>query len=548
MRRGLKGRVDEARAVAREMTDPARSWPEARYETRILLGLFALAFVLRAVYARWNYAMFDDGPAFIYLAQMMEAGRWADAFAHEYHPLYSYLTHLVYTLVPDWERAGVFVSVLAGSFSLLAVYGFFRHSMGLRAAWIGALLYAVHPLAVMYSADVQSEGLYFLLFFSGVAALWRAFDEAHPGWAALAGVCSALAYLTRPEGAGIALLGAGFAGVAILRRQWSLGRGVLWMAALCLAWLLVAGPYLVTLKEQAGHWTLTKKKSVAALALLQGAAPPTGSAPAVESVPPSAPPKEARPMAPTPAWEGPIPRTAPEDPDGRGPLVGVADVFREVFSAARLEVLLAAFGLGLIGFAPGRRGGFLLAFASLYFAMFVSLRLQSGYISGRHVLPLIVLSFGYVALGLPLLGSLFAGVSRRPRIEWVASQWMALGLGLVVLISLGRQIPPHRASDLAERRVAEWFQREAMPEGLVLVGRRRVAFYAGVPYNPISALHDPREPAFLKSYGVRYAILEEEKIPKFPIISEMLSSGIAKTVHCEAAFANRACLLEFRLD
>ncbi len=555
----LKERVREARTLAIELADPRRSWPEARYESRILCGLLALALLLRAVYWTWNYAMFDDGPAFLYLAQMMEAGNWADAFAHDYHPLYSYLTTLMFQLVPDWERAGGLVSVLAGAGSLLGVYALVRHAMGLRAAWIAGLLYAVQPAAVKYSADVQSEGVYFLFFFLGVAALWRGFDECRPSFAALAGLCSALAYLTRPEGAGIALVGAGLACFMLLLRKWEIGRGALWLAALCLVWLITAGPYLHILKEQDGQWRLTKKKSIAEVVLLDEREPVEIRTP--EVVPDASfvgeekarPDGDAKPrdiakkkaekrLMNEVAWEGTLRYTPPDLRVERGLFTSLQDILEEMFSSARPELVLTVIGLCLLGFAPGRRGWFFLAFGVLYFSMFVGLRLSAGYISGRHVLSTVVLNFGYASLGLPLLGSLFARFLRVPHAESKPLVSVAVGLALVSLISLGRQLPPHRASDLAERRVAEWFQSEELPEGLVLVGRRRVAFYAGVTYNELSVLLSPKARSILDSAGVRYIIIEEDRVQRFPLVSELLGSGNLTVLHCETEQGNRACL------
>ena len=86
--------------------------------------------------------------------------------------------------------------------------------------WLGAALLVVHSRAVEFSSDVQSDGLYVGLFAAATWLAWRAIGSRRASLAAGAGVAAGLAYLTRPEGLGVALVLAAWAGGAWLSGRW----------------------------------------------------------------------------------------------------------------------------------------------------------------------------------------------------------------------------------------------------------------------------------------------------------------------------------------
>ena len=160
-------------------------------EGGVLAGLFGLAVLVRVGVALQTAAIFNDGPIFLQVAGQLYRGEWAAALAHHYHPLYPAATALIAPVAGgDLERAGVWVSIGAGSAAVLALYAFLSRAFDRRTAWIGGVLLALHPYAASFSADVESEGIYFALFLASLAWLWRAIGARSAMLAAVSGALS----------------------------------------------------------------------------------------------------------------------------------------------------------------------------------------------------------------------------------------------------------------------------------------------------------------------------------------------------------------------
>ncbi len=226
--------------------------------------LVALSVAVRLGLAAVTQAIHSDGPEYVRVAERYAAGDFDGALAHPYHPLYPLLLALARAVVADWEWAGMLVSALLGGAAVVPLWLSARRVFGEDGATAAGLLFALHPYAAELSAAVLTTGTY--LFF----ALWameladRAVRGGSATWTFAAGICAGAAYLTRPDGlllypaAGIAV------SVALI-----LGRGVpgfsrrflLHAGALATAFVLVAFPYQLALREAAGHWVWTGKMS-----------------------------------------------------------------------------------------------------------------------------------------------------------------------------------------------------------------------------------------------------------------------------------------------
>ena len=166
-----------------------------------------------------------------------------------------------------------------------------------------------------------------------VWAVWRALATARVSTAGLAGLLIGLAYLTRPEGLGIAIV----AGLAVLwlwlRNRWNLRRCVAFLAALAIDLVVTMLPYVTGLKLATGEWQLTQKKSVVELVSLTPQEAHVGQRGG-----------QARrvPMA-EPILPGPSPPRAASEGDVQGPqgFLGAARIMAgSIASAWRVDVLL----------------------------------------------------------------------------------------------------------------------------------------------------------------------------------------------------------------
>lgn len=531
------------------------SWPE-------WLGLVLLlvaAAGLRALRWQGTSLMFNDGPAFLMLAKSLGEGRFADALAHPYHPLYPFLVLVTHFWVGDWERAAVLVSAIAGAASVLCLWLFVRASLGRRAAWIAAVFLAVQPNAIEDSADIQSDGLYLALFLAGVLFLWWALRERRAALAGWSGIFAGLAYLARPEGLGIVAIGAGLFALYALLGRWRLSGASRCIAALVAASLLMALPYLTLLRVQNGSWTLTQKKSTARLLgfaeggpaeLLWGPLRPLRPAPApdranAEPAAPAAAPSE---TATAPSETAPAPREAAAAP--HGPAAGLLRATLAVlFSALRavrpwfLALVLA--GVWMRRGRAGPLGEVVLAFLAFYGVVLLMQAYHYGYAGTRHALPPMVLTFGYFALAVPVLGSLLLWPIERVRGAHASPRLAAgAGLALVVVIALGQALRPERPGTRAERAAAQWLATSVGTPGAVAAPKVRIAYYARRAHVSLYAL--PRGDALvgsLRQQGARYVILEEKKLSEFPEIGAA-AGGALRVVHVEEDRGRRALVYE----
>ncbi len=490
---------------------------------RSLAVLFGVAFALRACAVTRTAVIFNDGPEFLRIAGDISNGAFAEALTHHYHPLYPACIALVSRLGIEPEAAAIGISVVSGSLAVLALYAFLRLAFGGSVAFVGAMMLALHPYAIRFSADVQSDALYLALFLGSVAALYAALERRCARRATLAGLLCGAGYLTRPESLGVLFAGLVLIGVAALRGRWTGAAAARVGAALGAGVTLMAMPYWIGVRFVSGQWQLSQKKSVLELLapstvlgdrwglLLFGAGGFALGAAALWMW-------LRRGDAAGRAWAFP-----------RIGALGLAVLFAasalaalwiapdlmqqfaaDVISALRPELaLLLALGIvARAGAGPNGRAIFISTLLGLYAVVLFGLLLEYGYLSRRHTLPPLVLSFGYAALGgLWLVDTVASRTARVGRVAWLVAL-----LVLLAIISFPKAFHDHRGEELAGRRAAEWL-READPTGgIVASNKSKLGYYAARPWQSLHWQGELRRLADLHSTGVRWLILEENAL------------------------------------
>jgi len=522
--------------------------------------LFGFSAILRWLVSLRILAIFNDGPRFLRVAQLMEEGRWLDALSHPYHPLYPLTVRLAKLGTSDWETAAVGASIVGGSLAVVALYFFLREAFDPTLAWVGGALMAAHPYVLVFSADVQSEGVYLACFLGAIAFLWRALCGAGERYAFAAGAAAGLSYLTRPEGLGVTLVGAGFGLGLLLLGKWSAAKSARFVLALATGTALLAAPYVMVLHSLSGEWSLSRKKSLANLAVTESYVPPALDE-MTEPTPPAHLPSEleaAPPRIRSVVQLEPIPESLEpvrdREPaaliDGRasGRLTGAAlDLVRNAVSSLRIELaLLTVIGLVAYRGKPGRRGLLIGSLLLLYGIVLFGLTLNVGYLSRRHVLPPLLPLLGYAAVGLGIVGgALVSGAARvlgrRPSLH---RAWgTAVGLSIVLLVGLPKGLSPHRVERVAERRAAEWLRGQEPRVGAVAAEAPRAAYYAGRPLVPLVRGSEVSSYQALVTSGARFAIVDEAKFDDYTGFREALGTGLY-LIHREEALGRRTLVLE----
>ncbi len=461
------------------MDDTAHAQETGR-SVPILLALLGLAALVR--WLRWQAVavMFNDGPVFLALARAISEGSAQQALSHPFHPLYSALVAAARPFFGGWEQAAVLVSIACGTGAVAALYFFVRWTHGEAAARIAAFLFAVHPAAIEYTGDIQSEGSYLLMLLLSAGFLWRGLRDRRPALALLGGVFSGLAYLARPEGLGIGLAVGALCGFEALRHRLSWRRAIALGLSIAGGMAAVALPYVVFLRVELGEWTLTQKKSVAVISGLE-APPRDGPDPVVPSRSGAGQTAERR-VEPRqlPGHPAVAPPTKPARTAGERLTEATFDLLRTHLRSLRYEgAAFLVLGLALTGLRPiGLRGRFVAAILLLYGVVLFGLAANVGYLSGRHALPALLLLLGYVAQGVLVVAERIA----RGRGEAWRRAAILLALTLFAGIGLGKALRPDRTDSAAERRAAAWLASQGGELRGVAARKRRIAYYADAPH------------------------------------------------------------------
>ncbi|MFH0963245.1 MAG: glycosyltransferase family 39 protein [Planctomycetota bacterium] len=427
-----------------------------RRELVLFLLLVALAIATRIVLFERVVVVAKDAVGFLEMARAFAAGRVGVFLAHAQHPFYPFLVVVAHLAVPGWIVAGQVVSLTMSVAALVPLYLLVRRIFGVRTALAAGLLFVFLPRFARPSADVLTEPTYVFLCLAALAAGFRAAADGDAAAAALLGLFSGLAYLTRPEGGVVFIIGASAIAVAGLP-HW---RGRVVAKAICLLMSAVifaaaAGPYLVFLRCDTGRWTLSKKKSLAALVMSETAMnlalQPENGRPDVESLP--AAPRDGR---------------EPTDADSvvvrlRGDLpVAALFVLSQVTQAVHpLLFLLAVVGAIWEG---RRRAGelYFVAVIVISVALAFLLACRIGYVSSRHLILVGALALPWAARGIDVATKALTGLpSRSPGTPARRATvfGMILAACVVVLSFQAFKLQRHETSGYREagRRILETF-------------------------------------------------------------------------------------------
>jgi 4-amino-4-deoxy-L-arabinose transferase-like glycosyltransferase len=246
--------------------DKTKSFLNDRYVWLLLI----ISLSVRIYLSVFTYVIKNDSVAYMQNAKFFASGDFSSALRHDYHPLYSLIMAVLYKAVPNMELSGTIISVLFGTLTVIAFYLVGKSVFDQKVSFVSSIVLAFHPYAVRFSADIISDSTYFFFFISALGLGYFAITNRKILLFALTGICSALAYLTRPEGIGIIIIVAfwcvlkDFVKIKVLWKE-----KLISILILVVSFLVFSMPYLVFIKQDTGSWSLTKKKKVSNLAGLE---------------------------------------------------------------------------------------------------------------------------------------------------------------------------------------------------------------------------------------------------------------------------------------
>jgi hypothetical protein len=534
--------------------------PARHHVLLVLLLICTLGVGLRAYHALVAVAISPDSALFIDYARELPKDPLAALRRYQQHPLYPGLILLFHEPVgwfagdgsAGWIFAGRLAAILGSLGAILALYWFAARLYDQTRGLIAAALLAVLPDACRFGADVLTDSPHLALYLAGLAALATGMQTERRGYLLLAAGVAAPAFLTRPEGASVLLVGLV---VVLLHRRWNFKRRIGLTAAMIAVFLCLAGPY------QLATGQLIQKKplrelfrpspaaqlnrpddhpecrwpapaSVTRLPLLGGHE--RASAPWRAAVIGEAGAEQSdRPLLPTDAWLSratnlPVP----------------IDVLRQWFRAGRVVyILLAILGV-VIGRPRGVAGRILGAAIGVHLVLLHVLEYRYGYLDRRHALILATLSLPLAAEGVWWLAdriSFRAGgtqTAARPAVVIAIIALCVLGTGPWLL----RPINPGEEHIVASAR---WLARHTEPDALIVTDNRlrRVALYADRPFaewpwwqGSVSHLAKflDKNPGSYFVVDVRHITLPKRNPAFFEELKEQFGDQM-ELLHCEPA-------------
>jgi hypothetical protein len=423
------------------------------------------------------------------------------------------------------ELSGTIISIIFGTFTAIVFYLIGKGIFDQRIAFVSSIILAFHPYAVRFSADIISESTYFFFFTSALGLGFFAITSGRLLLFALTGICTAFAYLTRPEGIGILFIVAGWYLLKDLVKF-----KVLWkekivsILVLVISFLVFSSPYLVYIKKETGVWHLTKKKNVSEIVgvekMLSGPANEPAKHQVRNNIPPS--PSHRASNRPHPGEQissglKSLGQTQDNDKgivtksnaditkqaisDGinlRTHLKGMLYIAKKYLSTFHpfLFIFLIIGAINWTRIKKERLFGFYIT-AIIICYLFTLYRLSITHLashgdiyqypSRRHLMPIIIPAVFCVGIGVCATGTWVRERFQIDRLrfgfkEFLRSAWVVQLIILVIVVGalLPKTLKPQGVDKLGVKKVGQWIRENSdEPSPAIFSSSRRNAYYAG---------------------------------------------------------------------
>ena len=537
-------------AIALE-NDKTKSFFKDRYAWLLLI----ISLSVRIYLSVFTYVIKNDSVAYMQNAKYFAGGDFTSALRHDYHPLYSLMMAVLYKVVPNMELSGTIISVFFGTLTVVVFYLIGKSVFDRKISFVSSVILAFHPYAVRFSADIISDSTYFFFFISALGSGYFAITNRKLLLFALTGICSAFAYLARPEGIGIIIIVVFW---CVLKDCIKIK--VLWkeklvsILILVISFLVFSMPYLVFIKQDTGSWSLTKKKKVSNLAGLEKVLATLKSDRLVKEesdkkkeVPGLAVPDKVLDTLKSDRlvkegsdkkeiyWDGTVKQMAANKSNFKIHLNGILHVIKKYISTFH-PFLFMLFIIGVINWTRVDKKRFFGIYVTsiILFYLIILYRLNLTHLgqgdniyqypSRRHLMPLVIPGVFFVGLGVST-----AGVWAHKKFhncnsivgfkELLKSTWNVQLIVLMVVVSilLPKTLKPQRFDKYGIKVVGQWVRSNSHKSSpAILSGSLRNTYYSGGKHFQAENINGALNYARAKNVDYilitykEYIVLEEE--------------------------------------
>jgi len=479
-----------------------------------ILVLFSL--LLSTYLFLQTYVISIDGAfAYIPIAKEFASGFFRKALQQcGPQPLYSFFVATGSHLTADFEVAGKLVSALFGILLIFPVYYLGKKIFDQKIALLSALFLVIHPYIRRFSADVLKESTYLFFLATAIWFAWRTVekDKIYPYF--FIPIFSAIVYLVRPDGIEVLLVV--FFYILFIKKFNIPGKKGIVILFLILSSVILFLPYLLHLREATGEWMLSKSKSIGGIL---GWAAAGSQVSLLNKVLYSL--KKLN--------------------------LGIIAIYHPLY------IFLLVLGLWKRISSHFRAGeGLLVSFCLLHYAVLFLMILnltdwsegektQSFIVSGRHVLPLLLISIYWVGEGFL---TIYHWISKKVefnrlllRLDSKRKSTIVLVtlLILILAIVLPKTLKPQRYERLSEKWAGIWIKNQSGKGVTIFTTVPRVAYYADGNCDYIDFKKDKFDKikASMVEKDAPYLVIREKDIIDFPKEADSIKKNFIEVIRYE---------------
>lgn len=230
-------------------------------KTKILLLLLMVLILSHRLILLFNskVTLFSDEAIYASLARMLYRGNISQFFHPTWPPLYPTLSVFVYYFVKNWENALRLVSIMSGVAILVPLYYLVKKEFTtLHAIFFSITVSFLLPLLRM-SIVPLSDMLATFLTISSITLIFYWCKKQRINYLCAASFLTGLNFLTRSEGLMFFYLTIAYLTLYLIFKK---KFNQLKVVAIYIAiFFITVSPYLYTMKQKLGYWSLTFKAS-----------------------------------------------------------------------------------------------------------------------------------------------------------------------------------------------------------------------------------------------------------------------------------------------
>lgn len=433
-----------------------------------------LTLILRVVLLLNTEVTAPDSVGFIRYALEFETKSWSETVRGQHqHPAYPLLINLFSRPIravlgettPDAMRWSAQLVSLVSCLLLVFPTYYLGSILGHRAyGFGGAVLFQFLPVPAHNLSDGLTESTYLLFVASGLWMLIRGVCDGGLWRFVASGVFAGLAYLTRPEGAEILIVGVLMIAICQVvrswRRPWSQAGAAL--AGLCIAALAVGSPY----------YAATGKFS---------------NKPTAEDIRIDEAMKCNEPGGGVLLWAVNIPHSSQGiSLVARAAFAILSEVDKNLFHHAWFGVAIGIYWLGS-AYLRSRASLGLALYMAIHIAVLMQLGIRHRYIADRHVLPIVMLLCPVSVAGMAYFcARIRYRVGRIGSVEprgFGALRVTFVVLGLFVLMGIPKAVQSLHGGRYGNRVAGEWLAKRIEPDDDIVDAHGVASLYANVLSN-----------------------------------------------------------------